>query len=73
MKDKNWIRLRIKNNRKQQLAALFLKSKPGKGSDRQKSGANPLVIVCHGFTGSKEGRGQALAMGEQLALLLNDK
>lgn len=27
----------------------------------------PLVIVCHGFTGSKEGGGGALAMADQLA------
>jgi putative redox protein len=28
---------------------------------------NPLVIVCHGFTGTKEGGGRALEMGDALA------
>jgi len=27
----------------------------------------PIVVVCHGFTGSKEGQGRALAMAETLA------
>jgi uncharacterized protein len=65
----NWIGFRIKNYRDQRLAALLLKSKSEPDSGRQETGKNPLVIVCHGFTGSKEGRGQAVAMGEQLALL----
>jgi putative redox protein len=65
----NWIQFRIKNNRDQHLAALLLRSKSEPDSGRQETGKNPLVIVCHGFTGSKESRGQALAMGEELALL----
>ena len=69
MEEINWTQFRIKNNRDQRLAALLLRSKSEPDSGRQETGKNPLVIVCHGFTGSKEGRGQALAMGEQLALL----
>ncbi|MEW5952356.1 MAG: alpha/beta hydrolase [Bacillota bacterium] len=33
-----------------------------------RSGA-PLVIVCHGFTGSKEGGGRAMSMAEELGRL----
>ncbi|MBC7335298.1 MAG: alpha/beta hydrolase, partial [Clostridia bacterium] len=29
-------------------------------------GPRPLVVVCHGFTGTKEGQGKALAMAEAL-------
>ena len=35
--------------------------------DREIISGNPLVIVCHGFTGSKEGGGRALEMGDALA------
>jgi uncharacterized protein len=69
VENKNWIPFRVRNNREQDLAALLLRSDPLAGGDRRKTASEPLVIVCHGFTGSKEGRGQALAMGEQLALL----
>jgi uncharacterized protein len=65
----NWARFKINNSRNQRLAAMLLKSKPKPENSRHKSAANSLVIVCHGFTGSKEGRGQAVAMGEQLVLL----
>jgi uncharacterized protein len=69
VKKYNWARFKINNSRDQQLAALLLRSKSEPGIGRQETGKNPLVIVCHGFTGSKEGRGQAVAMGEQLSLL----
>lgn len=69
MNKDNWARFKINNSRDQQLAALLLRNKPKPDNSRHKSAVNPLVIVCHGFTGSKEGRGQAVAMGEQLALL----
>lgn len=32
-----------------------------------KGSGGPLVVVCHGFTGTKEGQGKALAMAEALA------
>jgi fermentation-respiration switch protein FrsA (DUF1100 family) len=31
------------------------------------AGAHTLVVVCHGFTGSKEGGGRAIAMAEEFA------
>jgi uncharacterized protein len=43
------------------LSALLRKT------DRKVSFENPLVIVCHGFTGSKEGGSRALEMGDALA------
>lgn len=71
--------LTIPNNRGESLAALLylpgyeesagaassgagrrLRGKRGRGKRR------PLVIVCHGFTGSKEGGGRALEMAGQL-------
>jgi len=30
---------------------------------------NPVIIVCHGFTGSKEGNGEALKMADELGRL----
>lgn len=36
-------------------------------TDQKASNEKPLVIVCHGFTGSKEGGGRALEMGDALA------
>lgn len=57
MVNSGWQHFMIKNRRDQKLAAMIRKSIVPDGS---------LVIVCHGFTGSKEGRGQAVEMGEQL-------
>ncbi len=69
MSKENWLRFKITNCRGQQLAALLLRSELERKQGISKTGNRSLVIVCHGFTGSKEGRGQALAMGEQLTLL----
>jgi len=52
-----WRHFEFKNRRDQKLAAMILKSN---------NRANNLVIVCHGFSGSKEGQGQAVEMSEQL-------
>jgi uncharacterized protein len=43
------------------LSALLRKT------EKVSNSGNPLVIVCHGFTGSKEGGGRALEMGDALA------
>jgi uncharacterized protein len=53
-----WSKFFILNKRGQRLAAILC----GKASIR-----GPVVIVCHGFTGSKEGSGRALEMGRALA------
>ncbi len=53
-----WSKFFILNKRGQRLAALLC----GKVSPR-----GVIVIVCHGFTGSKEGGGRALEMGAALA------
>lgn len=47
------------NGRGQKLAALFYPAAAGR----------TVIVVCHGFTGSKEGRGRALAMAERAAEL----
>lgn len=47
------------NRRGDKLAGLFFS-----GSGEYK---RPTVVVCHGFTGSKEGRGKAVEMAEFLA------
>ena len=52
----NWNELFIKNKAGLQLSTLTIEP-PG----------NTVVVVCHGFTGSKEGGGRALEMGEALA------
>lgn len=57
-----WQKKLIRNRCGLNLAALLREAdpvSPGSGP--------PLVIVCHGFTGSKEGGGGALAMGDELA------
>ncbi|WP_027364597.1 alpha/beta hydrolase [Desulfotruncus alcoholivorax] len=52
-----WERVSFTNSRKQCLAGLLHAPAGNLG---------PVVIVCHGFTGSKEGGGKARAMGEEL-------
>ncbi|SFG25381.1 putative redox protein [Desulfotomaculum arcticum] len=52
-----WERISFINSHKLCLAGLL--HAPGGPS-------GPVVIVCHGFTGSKEGGGRAQAMGEEL-------
>ncbi len=46
------------NNKKGETLAGLLFSRPGENM--------PAVVVCHGFTGSKEGHGKALEMAEFL-------
>ncbi|HED23861.1 MAG TPA: alpha/beta hydrolase, partial [Firmicutes bacterium] len=68
------------NSRGLKLAALIREAGPDKllknkenspevqpPGDKQGSSDTPLVIVCHGFTGTKEGRGKALEMGDLIA------
>lgn len=63
-----WHREEIKNRQGFSLAALWRRAEPvpegeaGTGIPPRP----PLVIVCHGFTGSKEGGGGAAAMAEEL-------
>ncbi|MDW7739003.1 MAG: alpha/beta hydrolase [Bacillota bacterium] len=57
MATENWQSFRVKNRRDQKLAAMLRKSNTPDST---------LIIVCHGFTGSKEGQGQAVEIGEQL-------
>ncbi|AGL03068.1 alpha/beta hydrolase [Desulfoscipio gibsoniae] len=53
----NWKSIKFNNSPGHNLNGLLLTPGTTKG---------PVVIVCHGFTGSKEGGGMALAMGEEL-------
>lgn len=62
MKIVGWTKLKIKNDRNENLSALL------KTAGRPES-SKALVIVCHGFSGTKEGGGSALIMGERLANL----
>jgi putative redox protein len=54
----DWQEIHIENPRGQLLAALCLHSGPD---------SRGWAVVCHGFTGSKEGGGRAKAMAERLA------
>lgn len=68
MEKRNWQQLTIKNREGAALSTLLCwsnENKPGRISAKTK----PLIISCHGFTGSKEGSGRALDMAEQLAHL----
>lgn len=58
MKNYRWEKVFLKNSRNQQLAGLF-HTAGLKGA--------PALIVCHGFTGSKEGGGKARRMAEYFA------
>jgi putative redox protein len=70
-----WRSLAIPNRRGEKLAALWRAAGPRESAPRAKKCAGtglpvaPLVIVCHGFTGSKEGGGRAVEMGDALARL----
>jgi len=59
-----WQKQVITNRRDQKLAALLGHKNPGRYAALSK---DPVVVVCHGFTGSKEGSGRALQMGQALA------
>lgn len=52
-------RVFFNNSRGEKLAGLFFSGSGGE--------SRPVVAVCHGFTGSKEGRGMAVEMAEFLA------
>jgi fermentation-respiration switch protein FrsA (DUF1100 family) len=72
-----WQEKTITNRRGLKLAALLGAAEPvspgrrtGAVKDTPPSRPDPLpplVVVCHGFTGSKEGGGGAVAMSDQLA------
>ncbi|MFZ5591234.1 MAG: alpha/beta hydrolase [Bacillota bacterium] len=49
----------IPNHNQKQLAALLF-------TPARRHENTPLIIFCHGFTGSKEGRGKALELAEML-------
>ncbi|HBX24234.1 MAG TPA: alpha/beta hydrolase [Desulfotomaculum sp.] len=55
--NKGWQEMQFKNSRGLTLAGLLYSPVGHSG---------PVVIVCHGFTGSKEGEGSAITMGEEL-------
>ncbi|HZK18603.1 MAG TPA: alpha/beta hydrolase [Clostridia bacterium] len=65
----SWQRLTITNKSGLKLAGLLRadKSPCGANITGLSSALQPLVIVCHGFTGSKEGDGGSIAMGDELA------
>jgi len=64
-----WQALQIRNRHDLKLAALLMTAKPHQEQIEAGNHKSTLIIVCHGFTGSKEGSGQAVAMGNELALL----
>ena len=53
----NWQKIVYPNSTNLGLSALLYSPKPAAGT---------VIIVCHGFTGSKEGGGRALTMAEEL-------
>ncbi len=56
-----WHQITIKTRPDLKLSALLCETESRNTAD------NPIVIVCHGFTGTKEGGGRALEMGDALA------
>lgn len=54
-----WEKVTFSNSRGHKLAGLFYPA------DNKPEG--PVVVVCHGFTGSKEGGGMAISMAEKIA------
>ena len=76
-KSSAWRQISITNQRGLKLAALLTVPEAGGEADscggdqgQEKVAAFPLVISCHGFTGTKEGGGRALEMGEALRSLV---
>lgn len=63
----SWQNLKIKNQHNNYLSTLLRKTSIEEEPVNPKNPKNAVVIVCHGFTGSKEGGGQAVAMGDKLA------
>ncbi len=63
----DWTGYKIRNSRNQQLDALLRKSSDADQQNNNENKTNAIVIVCHGFTGSKEGGGNALLMGDNLS------
>lgn len=66
MMKKSWHKSTINNREGLGLSALLWHSSCEIAGDKG-DGNRGLIIACHGFTGSKEGSGRALAMGEKLA------
>jgi uncharacterized protein len=64
-----WNPLRIKNRQNLYLSALLREVKHDNAAAGYPLSNKTLIVVCHGFTGSKEGGGRALAMGNELATL----
>ena len=68
MRAVRWRRKAIVNRQGLKLAALLRAAQPLSPEEQTGGGGRPpLVIVCHGFTGSKEGGGGATAMADALA------
>ncbi len=65
----DWQALKITNRQNVSLSALIRNVMPHEKTDSSRHRKSSLVVVCHGFTGSKEGGGQAIAMGEELAAI----
>lgn len=59
----------IQNRRGLRLDALLYDARPEAKRSPETGSGSPLVIVCHGFTGSKEGGRGATEMGERLCRL----
>ena len=64
-----WKTLRIANKDGLLLAGLLKTAFLSEEANGALDSNRPIVVVCHGFTGTKEGSGRALAMGEELAAL----
>lgn len=64
-----WNPLQIKNRQNLYLSALLREVKHDDSTIRYPLRNKTLIVVCHGFTGSKEGGGRAPAMGNELATL----
>lgn len=60
MTQQNWMEVTFANSRGLTLAGLL---------HAPEGNTKPVVIMCHGFSGGKEGGGMALQMGEELGTL----
>lgn len=62
-----WHEYKIKNREGLALSAMLCSSEKSRPASHDDKAEKPLIIACHGFTGSKEGSGRATAMAEKLA------
>lgn len=67
MSEYTWYEYEIKNREGLALSAILCNSRNKRATTSDAKEEKTVIVACHGFTGSKEGSGRAIAMAEKLA------